>query len=149
LIVALLIWRNGGGWAAGVASFFGVFGLAYALHDLVTRNVQTAALREEIRAVRQAQAIFIDQIEALDKRLTEVVETVTDHALRRSEELSSEVHMLEDAVARMSQKLEYQLSTEVAAHRPDPRRSDQSRALLDTVRDALSANRVDLYLQPV
>ncbi len=149
LIVALSLWRNGGGWGAGVAALIGGLGLAFAFHGLIERALETVGIRGEIDAIRQAHVILGEQLRKIDARLTEVVETVTDDALRRSEELSSEVHMLEDVVQRMSERLENQLSHEVATHKPDARRSPQSIALLDTVRDALAENRVDLYLQPV
>ena len=149
LIVALSLWRNGGGWGAGIAALVGGLGLAFAFHAIIERALDSALIRSELDSVRKAHAILADQIEKIDARLTEVVETVTDHALRRSEELSSEVHMLEDVVQRMSERLENQLSHQVATHKPDARRSAQSVALLDTVRDALAENRVDLYLQPV
>ena len=149
LIVALSLWRNGGGWGAGIAALVGGLGLAFAFHALIERALDSASIRSELDTVRKAHAILAEQIEKIDARLTEVVETVTDHALRRSEELSSEVHMLEDVVQRMSERLENQLSHQVLTHKPDVRRSAQSIALLDTVRDALAENRVDLYLQPV
>jgi cyclic-di-GMP phosphodiesterase TipF (flagellum assembly factor) len=50
----------------------------------------------------------------------------------------------------MSERLEHQLTHQVAAARTETRgRSPQSHALLETVQDALAENRVDLYLQPV
>lgn len=151
LIVALTIWRNGGGWGAGVSAFLGGLGLCLAFHGLIGRMIEAAQLEGEVEALREAHSILLTQVERIDGRLTEVVETVTDDALRRSEELTSEVHMLEDVVQRMSDKLETQLSQEVAAAQYDASRprSQQSVALLDTVRDALAENRVDLYLQPI
>jgi cyclic-di-GMP phosphodiesterase TipF (flagellum assembly factor) len=150
LIVALSLWRNGGGWAAGVAAMIGCLGLAFAFHGLIERALETVALRGEIDTVRQAHAILIDQLQGIDARVTELVETVTTDALRRNEELSSEVHVLEDMVARMGERLESRLSDQVLAVRTQERsRSNQSHALLETVRDALAENRVDLYLQPV
>ncbi|MDG2520089.1 EAL domain-containing protein [Caulobacter sp. 73W] len=151
LIVALTIWRNGGGWGAGVSAFLGGLGLCLAFHGLIGRMIEAAQLEGEVEALREAHSILLTQVERIDGRLTEVVETVTDDALRRSEELTSEVHMLEDVVQRMSDKLETQLSQEVAAAQYDAARprSQQSVALLDAVRDALAENRVDLYLQPI
>ena len=94
--------------------------------------------------------------------MNEVVDTITDDALRRSEELTSDVHMLEDLVQRMGERLEERLAEyeEMAARHPvnvaapahvrhAAQPSRQSAALLHTVREALAANRVDLYLQAV
>ncbi|MFP5448714.1 MAG: diguanylate phosphodiesterase [Caulobacterales bacterium 32-67-6] len=148
LIIALSLWRNGGGWGAGVAALVGGLGLAFAFHGLIEHALTATGLRSEIAALRDAHRILIDQVEKVDARLSQVVETVTDDALRRSEELSSEVHMLEDLVQRMGQRLEERVAAPPVHTRPghDHRREA---ALLETVRGALADNRVDLYLQPV
>ena len=67
---------------------------------------------------------------------------------RRSEELSDEVHMLEVLVQRLQERLnepgeELRFPARMGG---EPR---QTGALMDTVREALMENRVDLYLQPV
>jgi len=150
LIVALSLWRNGGGWGAGVAALIGCLGLAFAFHGLIERALETAGLRNEIDAVREAHGLLLTQLERIDLRLSEVVDTVTMDSVRRSEELSSEVHMLEDMVARMGDRLESRLHEQVSAARsPERARSEQGHALLEVVREALAENRVDLYLQPV
>ena len=150
LIVALGIWRNGGGWGAGVAALVGGLALAFAFHSLIDAAIQTARMKDDLGNIREAHLILARQIEKIDSRLNEVVDTVTTDALRRSEELTSEVHSLEDAVQRMAEQMEAQLSSRVAAAPPGALgRGPQSVALLDTVKDALAGNRVDLYLQPV
>lgn len=150
LIVALLLWRNGGGWGASVAALVGGLGLAFAFHGLIERALDSAAMRNEIAALREAHRILIDQIEQIDRQVTQVISSVTDDALRRSEELSDEVHILEDLVQRMSERLEERVAGGSFAPRlgghSDTR---QSAVLLETVRSALADNRVDLYLQPV
>jgi len=146
LIIALSLWRNGGGWGAGVAALVGGLGLAFAFHGLIERALDSAALRNEIGAVRDAHRILLDQIESIDARMTQVVETATGDALRRSEALSDEVHMLEHLVGRMSERLEERM---VSGLGPRPGQAPgQSTMLLETVREALAENRVDLYLQP-
>ncbi len=153
LIVALSLWRNGGGWGAGVAALVGGLGLAFAFHGLIERALESAGIRGEIANLREAHGLLIDQIERMDSRLNEIAQTVAEEAVARSEALSTEMHELEDVVASLSAKLEGQLSTEMAAARRGDRfgerRSSNAQVLLDTVRDALSDNRVDLYLQPV
>jgi cyclic-di-GMP phosphodiesterase TipF (flagellum assembly factor) len=150
LIVALGIWRNGGGWGAGVAALVGGLALAFAFHSLIEAAINTTRMKDDLSNIREAHLILARQLEKIDTRLNEVVETVTTDALRRSEELTSEVHSLEDAVQKMAEKMEAQLSSRVAAAPPGALgRGPQSQALLDTVKDALAGNRVDLYLQPV
>ncbi|MFZ5671180.1 MAG: EAL domain-containing protein [Pseudomonadota bacterium] len=149
LIVAVSIASNST-LGAGMAAFIGGLGLAFAFHGLISAAIGDARLRGELGAIREAHLILARQMEKIDARLGEVVDTVTSDALRRSEELTSEVHSLEDAVQKMAEKLEAQLSSKVAAtprHGFGP--SVQSSALLETVKEALAGNRVDLYLQPV
>jgi cyclic-di-GMP phosphodiesterase TipF (flagellum assembly factor) len=149
LIFALLLWRNGGGWAAGLAMLAAGFALCYTFHGLIMHSLENSALRRELENIREAQRILIDQMERMDARVVEVVDTVTDDAARRSEALTGEVHMLEDLVQRMGQRLEermVQAPPLSARHAPQHR---QSAALLETIREALAENRVDLYLQPV
>jgi cyclic-di-GMP phosphodiesterase TipF (flagellum assembly factor) len=152
LIVALLLWRNGGGWAAGVAALVGGLGLCFAIHGMVLQSLKMRRLQAEMEAVRQAHRIMLEQMEQVDARVTDVVEAVTDDA-NRSEVLADEVHMLEGLVERMGERLEERVS---AAPPPlagrsghNHRNQQQSAVLLETVRAALADNRVDLYLQPI
>jgi cyclic-di-GMP phosphodiesterase TipF (flagellum assembly factor) len=150
LIVGLTLWRNGGGWGAGVAALLGTLGLGFAVHGLLARALDGTSLRTELEAVREAHKILIDQMERLDGRLVEVARAV-DLDLHRSAELSDEVQLLEDLVQRMSQRLDEAAELpRPALHRdgaPAPRAPGGS--LMETVREALSENRVDLYLQPI
>lgn len=152
LIVALLLWRNGGGWAAGVAALVGGLGLCFAVHGLVHQSLKLRGLRREIDSVREAQRVMLSQMEQVDARMTEVAEAVSDD-VGRSEALEDEVHMLEDLVQRLGQRLEERVASPGPAPAPAWQdaglRRHQSTALLDTVRQALADNRVDLYLQPV
>ncbi|THD77270.1 MAG: EAL domain-containing protein [Phenylobacterium sp.] len=148
LIVALTLWRYGGGWGAGVAALVGGLGLCFAFHGLIERALETGAIKGEIESVRDAQKIIIDQVERLDERVTEVAETVAEAALRRSEELADEVHILEGLVERMRHQLDQHGQVAAFVERPGAERQ-QTSALFETVREALAENRVDLYLQPI
>lgn len=151
LILALLLWRNGGGWAAGLAAMVGGLGLCFAFHGLISRAIETTALRGELETIREAHRIMLDQMEQVDGRITKVLETVAQDSSRRSDELTNEVHLLEDLVQRMGQKLEERIAAPppVAVTTGRDPQQRQSVALLETVREALAENRVDLYLQPV
>ena len=151
LVAAVLVGRgNEAGMAIGLATFIGALGLCFAFHGLIAMALDNARLGDEIATVREANLILADQLEKVDAKLGEIVETVAVEAKQRSEELTSEVHQLEDLVQKMSDRLEDQLTHQVSAARsPSRGRNPQSAALLDTVRDALADNRVDLYLQPI
>jgi cyclic-di-GMP phosphodiesterase TipF (flagellum assembly factor) len=149
LIVALTLWRNGGGWGAGVAALVGGLGLCFAFHGLIERALETGQLKGEIDAVREAHRILIDQVEAIDARLGEVLETVEVDA-HRSEVLSDEVHMLEALVERLQRRLDDHGDDEPLILRtPGGEARASAPALLEVVRAALTENRVDLYLQPI
>src|SRR5579875_898543 len=64
LAVAALMWRSGAGWAAGASALVGVLGLAFALHALIGRLLDTASIRGEIAVLRDAHRILADHIEA-------------------------------------------------------------------------------------
>jgi cyclic-di-GMP phosphodiesterase TipF (flagellum assembly factor) len=77
------------------------------------------------------------------------VARAVDADITRSEQLTGEVHLLEDLVHRMSRRFE-----EPAAYAPTARgagaaAAPRSLGLMEIVKDALAENRVDLYLQPV
>jgi cyclic-di-GMP phosphodiesterase TipF (flagellum assembly factor) len=147
LIVSLTLWRNGGGWGAGVAALVGGLGLCFAFHGLIERALETGALKSDLDDVREAHKILITQVEALDARMGEILETVEDDA-HRSEELVDEVHMLEALVEQMRRRLDEQGDAPVFPTRLGGA-PQQSSGLLETVRAALTDNRVDLYLQPI
>lgn len=179
LIVALMLWRGGGGWGAGVAGLIATLGFCLAIHGSVERSLEARGLREEIGAVREAHKILVDLIQNMDERLTELGENVQQDADRRSEALSVEVRVLEDLIARMSDSLDERLAARPEPYTPSGgyppihaapapthlqpahlqpaqahaqaqnRAYQQQAALLETVREALAENRVDLYLQPV
>lgn len=169
LTVALMLWRGGGGWGAGLAGLIGTMGLAIAVHGWIERSLEAGALRGEVAAVRDAHKILVDLIQNMDERLTALGENVEEDAVRRSEALSVEVRVLEDLIERMSDSLDQRLAsppapvaaayapvqvhpqTSTYARAPGPPSDAQSQQalLLQTVREALADNRVDLYLQPV
>jgi cyclic-di-GMP phosphodiesterase, flagellum assembly factor TipF len=151
LILALTLWRNGGGWGAGVAALVGALGLAFAFHDLIARRLETGEIKGEIAAVREAHKILLDQVVKLDGKLVEVARAV-DADLRGQAALTQEVHLLESLVETMRVQLD-----DAAAAPPAPivrttygqAATRQPTGLMETVREALSENRVDLYLQPI
>ncbi|MET3663482.1 EAL domain-containing protein [Caulobacter sp. 1776] len=152
LIVSLFLWRMGATPAVGVSAFIGTLGLCFAFHGLLGQTVLAAALRGDIDTVREAHAILLDQIEKVDARVSDLVESVAADAQRRTEELSTEVHQLEDLIQRMNDRMEHQLTHQVAAAARNTvgrERAPQTSHMLQVVQDALAENRVDLYLQPI
>jgi cyclic-di-GMP phosphodiesterase TipF (flagellum assembly factor) len=149
LTVALMVWRGGGGAAAGLAALIGSFALALALHGLVGRALDRGGLQRELADLREAHRILADQIEGLYERMAGFAETLQEDAERRTEELTTEMRVLEDLVERMREGLEDRLAQARDVPPAYVRHHHQHMALLETVREALAENRVDLYLQAV
>jgi cyclic-di-GMP phosphodiesterase TipF (flagellum assembly factor) len=153
LTVAALLWRGGAGWGAGAAALAGCLGLCFALHALIGQGAMRRALEGEIEAVREAHRLLADTLDALVRKTYDLSTQFELAGAERSDQLASEVRMLEDLVQRMSQDISARLSglqphgQDLAS--PEGRRSRQAVALIETVRSALAENRVDLYLQPV
>jgi len=143
LTAALYVWRLGGGWGASAAMALGATSLLLAIHGLVQRGVDGTRLRKEIAQVREAHIILADQIEQMSAKLD-----VMDKSVHEAEELTGEVRMLEDLVGRLTSGLETRgFGQPGPVHAPAA--ISQQQALLQTVREALAQNRVDLYLQPI
>ena len=105
LIVALTLWRNGGGWGAGVAALVGGLGLCFAFHGLIERALETGAIKGEIAAVREAHSILIDQVVKLDARLSSVIEPSTRTRRRGTDRRGPHAG---DLVQRMQHRLDEQ-----------------------------------------
>jgi len=141
LTAGLWAWRTGGGWGAGVAASLGALAFGFAVHGLFGRGADRKALQKEIAVLREAHVILADQIEQMEARIVSLSTEVQEEA----EGLTGEMRLLEDMIQRLSQgRLEIPPPPGSAAYAPPARR-----ALLETIKAALSENRVDLYLQPV
>jgi cyclic-di-GMP phosphodiesterase TipF (flagellum assembly factor) len=153
LTAAVLLWRSGGGWGAGLSSLIGSLGLAFALHGVISRSFDRAALSAEVAAVREANLFLVRQMEQMQDAIGGLGASVNEDAARRSEELTTEVRMLEDLVQRISEDIDERLNARAATVIPlspkDERKVRHGAAVLQEVRSALADNRVDLYLQPV
>jgi len=151
LTAAALMWRGGAGWGAGMAVLPGLLGLLFAAHAMLAGAGARAAIEKDVESIREAHRLLADALETTQEALNALHERVEANAIQRSEELSGEVRMLEDLVQRMGEDLEARLSgiSHGPVHTHEGRRTRQSAALLETVRDALTDGRVDLYLQPV
>lgn len=162
LITAVLLSRMGGA-GAGLAAGLGAVGLGVALHAMVGQRLFADSVRHDVNRMRDANLIFADELERTQNDLSALSTIVHEEKQKRSAALSTEVRMLEDLVRRMSDTMNARLQAPPQPANEDMRASTTVRAapavvvplrdpradLLQTVRDALADNRVDLYLQPV
>ena len=147
LIVALALWRNGLGWGVAISSMMGCLGLCLASHGMIMRFLEMRELRGEVEAVRDAHRILLDQVVAIDGRVTDVARVV-EADVSRSTALTGEVHLLEQLVQKMSVRIEEPRAPYLAAHAGQDVRG-RPQGLVEVVKEALMEGRVDLYLQPV
>jgi cyclic-di-GMP phosphodiesterase TipF (flagellum assembly factor) len=147
LIVALALWRNGLGFGVAGSGLMAALGLCLASHGMIMRFLEMREMRGEVEAVRDAHRILLDQVVRIDGKLLHVARAV-ESDLTKNAELATEVHVLEDLVREMSRRFDEEPAQHYAAARPgQPLR--RPAGMMEVVREALSENRVDLYLQPV
>jgi len=118
-----------------------VFIVAGMAHSAAARTAERSAMENEIQQLRAANLALAEEFEAAQERLDEIADALRTESVERDNALVHEVRVLEDLVRRVGE-------TPV-----DVRGSSGTEASgqvdIETVRDALQSNRVDLYLQPV
>ena len=150
LTIGAAIWRAGLGAGPGAAGVLGALGVLVGLHAVIAGILDRRALRKEIAKVREAHRLLADAMESTQGALTELAQAIESGALSKTEALTGEVRMLEGLVQQMSESIDERLaSSPITADTYEGRRQVQSNTLLKTVHDALTENRIDLYLQPV
>ncbi len=155
LSIAALFWRAGAGWAVDLSGFVGALALALAIHAAIGRSLDVASLRRELTSLRDAHHILADNIEAAQEMMQTLSRTVQAESTQRTDAIVSEVRLLENLVERMGENLQNRLATTApqpaaaTGHHAEQHAERQRAALLETVREALAEDRIDLYLQPV
>jgi len=150
MTVGALLWRGGLGAGAGVAGTLGSLGVLAAVHVAVASAARARALSQEIAQVREAHRLLADAMEQTQGALSDLAQAIESGPLSRAEELTGEVRMLETLIQQMSESVDQRLADARPAASPfEDRHRRAADALLRTVHDALTENRVDLYLQPV
>jgi cyclic-di-GMP phosphodiesterase TipF (flagellum assembly factor) len=151
MTAGVFLWLAGLGLGPGIATTFGVLGVFGATHALIAGAAERRRLQIEIDAVREAHRLLADAMEQTQGALGDLAQAIEAGALTRTEELSGEVRMLEDLIQQMSASIDQRLTVTpmVPPDSAEARRHQQSSLLLRTVHDALTENRVDLYLQPL
>lgn len=118
-----------------------VFIVAGMAHSAAARAQERRAMEDEIHNLKAANLALAEEFAAAQSRLDEITDELRAEALERDNALVHEVRVLEDLIRRVGP----------SAGRPGDGESQasQSQTDIDTVREALQANRVDLYLQPI
>ncbi|GAA0867699.1 EAL domain-containing protein [Brevundimonas basaltis] len=149
LTAGAFVWRSGLGAGAGVAAAIATLGLLAAVHIGISGKAERLALKKEIDQVRDAHRLLADAMESTQGALTELAQAIETGALSSTEQLSGEVRMLESLIQQMSESIDQRISQPAPTNTFEARHREQSNVLLQTIHEALSENRVDLYLQPI
>ena len=148
LTTALLIWRGGGGWGAGAAALIGVLALAFALQGTISRALNSGGLRRELDALRDRPpdpGRPAGGGERPSRRHGRERPARRRPPLRGADRRGAHAGGPGPAHERGAGRQAWPRPGRIW-RRP---RHAQHAALLETVREALADNRVDLYLQPV
>ncbi|MAC38968.1 MAG: diguanylate phosphodiesterase [Oceanicaulis sp.] len=120
-----------------------VFIVAGMAHSAASRSQERRTLEKEIHNLKASNLALAEEFEAAQKRIDAITDELRAEAVERDNALVHEVKVLEDLVRRVGGP------REVGARTGTGQAASGGSTDIDTVRDALSANRVDLYLQPV
>jgi len=156
--LAAMVWKGGSDQGTAIAVLAGTLGICLAFHAYASQQLAERRIIREVENVRDAHRLMVDAIDSTQKDMLELADRVQNQRTSRSEELTSEVKMLEDLVMKLGESIEDRLNdwqsapATVVPLRGSPAmnaKEAQALALIETIREALIANRVDLYLQPV
>ncbi|HEX7800902.1 MAG TPA: EAL domain-containing protein [Asticcacaulis sp.] len=155
--VAAMIFNGGSDFGTAIAALLGCLGVCFAFHTFAAQYLAERRITRDIDSVREAHRLMVDAIDSTQKDMVELAERVQETRMTRSDELTSEVRMLEDLVKKLGESIEDRLDNWTGGATVVPLRAGdganprerQALALIETIRESLIANRVDLYLQPV
>jgi cyclic-di-GMP phosphodiesterase TipF (flagellum assembly factor) len=119
-----------------------VFIVAGMAHSAASRSQERRELEREIHNLKAANLALAEEFEAAQKRLDEITDDLRAEAVERDNALVHEVKVLEDLIRRVSGPVDVHAKA-------SPTETGGNGIDIDTVRDALQANRVDLYIQPI
>ncbi|MFT3998220.1 MAG: EAL domain-containing protein [Asticcacaulis sp.] len=154
---AMSLYTGGSDTGACIAAALATLAVCFALHNFVGQHLVERRLSKEIDLVRDAHRLMVDAIDNTQKDMVELADRVQNQRIGRTDALTTEVKMLESLVLKLGESIEERLSDwrsgpgqpQIVQAAPLSRQEQQALVLIETVREALIDNRVDLYLQPV
>lgn len=117
-----------------------VFIVAGMAHSAAARGQERRGFEDEIESLKAANLALTEEFEAAQKRLDEITDEIRAEAVERDNALVHEVKVLEDLIRRVGEAAPAGQDTAIAT---------AGGANIDTIREALEANRLDLHLQPI
>lgn len=119
-----------------------VFIVAGMAHSAAARAQERRSMETEIHDLKAANLALAEEFEIAQRRIDEITDELRAESVERDNALVHEVKVLEDLVRRVGEGPEMPAAANAAA-------SNMASVDIDTVREALEENRVDLYVQPV
>lgn len=119
-----------------------VFIVAGMAHSAASRAQERRALEQEIHNLKASNLALAEEFEAAQARIDEITDELRAEAVERDNALVHEVRVLEDLVRRVG-------GPTSLSDKPVPTDTAEAGIDIEIVREALAANRVDLYLQPI
>ncbi|MGA9659472.1 MAG: EAL domain-containing protein [Asticcacaulis sp.] len=155
--IGVMVFNGGSNGGTAIAALAGTLGCFLAFHAYASQQLGERRITRDVENIRDAHRLMIDAIDSTQKDMVELADRVQDQRTTRSEELTSEVKMLENLVMKLGESIEDRLhewksGSGMAPLHGSPamnHKESQALALIETIREALTQNRVDLYLQPV
>ncbi|WP_420431177.1 EAL domain-containing protein [Hyphobacterium sp.] len=142
-IVAALAFERFGLMSTSFAWMMGavVFLIASQAHSAAARSIERVEIMKDIETLQAANLDLTEEVAQAQSRLDTIAESIRAEAAVREEMLTNEVRVLEDLVRKMGGATA-QIPRTGAVESVDG-------VDIHSVKDALAANRVDLYLQPI
>jgi cyclic-di-GMP phosphodiesterase TipF (flagellum assembly factor) len=123
-----------------------VFLVAGQAHSAAARAHERKSFEDEVANLKASNLALAEEFAAAQKRLDAITDELRAEAVERDNVLGHEVKVLEDLVRRVGETPSSAQETgEKGVVTPESGTSVD----IETVREALAANRVDLYLQPI
>jgi cyclic-di-GMP phosphodiesterase TipF (flagellum assembly factor) len=123
-----------------------VFLVAGQAHSAAARAHERKSFEDEVANLKASNLALAEEFEAAQQRIDAITDELRAEAVERDNVLGHEVKVLEDLVRRVGEAPT--ITHEVDAQGATIPESATS-VDIETVREALAANRVDLYLQPI
>ena len=118
-----------------------VFLVAGQVYSSVLRSQERSETRDEIHRLKASNRELVDEFAAAQERLDAITDELRTEAVERDNALVHEVKVLEGLVRRVGDGS--------PAQPGEGSQTCTTTVDIETVRDALAENRVDLYLQPI
>jgi len=122
--------------------------LGFSQIHIALSRISEAQHGRKIREIGNDLRKFVHRVAEVERRAQIIEDRIDRELVLRGEALQSEMRGLEELIARQGRSLEARIeAVRVAAS--DTREGSEELEVLESVREAIRENRVDLHLQPI